>query len=180
MAGSYPSSVGPGLFIPTTPTFDVGDLKDMESLKELVIRLSQSINNISISLNLKDSGYYVLEEFVNGQVYFPNPLLTDTTPQQPIVRQVFRKIIDFGPLPNAGTKVVPHGIAPDATFTFTRIYATASDPIGLQYRPIPFASTVAIALNIELSVDALNVIITTGTDRTVFTRVFVVLEYIKQ
>jgi hypothetical protein len=177
---SYPQNVGPGLFLPTTPMFDVGDLKDMDNLKELVIRLTQSVNNITLSLNLKDSGYYVLEEFVNGQVYFPNPALSATTQQQPTMRQVFRKVIDFGALPNAAAKVVAHGIAPDATFTFTRIYATASDPIGLTYIPIPYASTVAIANNVQLDVGAVNVTITTGINRTNYTRCFVVLEYIKQ
>ena len=180
MAGSYPSNVGPGLFLPTTPMFDVGDLENMENMRELVIRLTQFVNTIAISTNLKDSSYYVLEEFVNGQVYFPNPALTSTTPQSPTMRQVFRKVIDFGALPNAGAKIVAHGIAPDATFTFTRIYATASDPVGLTYIPIPYASTVAIANNVQLDVDAVNVTITTGINRTNYTRTFVVLEYIKQ
>jgi len=180
MAGSYPSNVGPGLFLPTTPMFDVGDLQDIENLRELVIRLTQSVNNIAIASNLKDSGYYVKEEFVNSQVFFPNPALTSTTPQTPTFRQVFRKVIDFGALPNTGAKTVAHGIAPNATFTFTRIYATASDPIGFNYIPIPYASTVAVANNVQLDVDVTNVTITTGINRTNFTRCFVVLEYIKQ
>lgn len=165
-----------GLFLPTTPMFDVGDLKDIDNLKELVIRLTQSVNNISVAVNLKDTGYYVLEEYVNGQVFFQNPAATSTLPS----RQVFRKVIDFGALPNAAAKTVAHGIAPDATFTFTRIYATASDPVNLLYIPIPYASTVAIANNVQLDVDAVNVTITTGINRIAFSRTFVILEYIKQ
>lgn len=180
MPGSFPDNVNPGLFIPTTPTFDVDDLKSPEQMKELIVRLSQSINTISMALNLKDSGYYVEEEFVNGQSYFPNPALGSNTPQQPTVRQVFRKVIDFGALPNTATKTVAHNIDIDSTFTFTRIYGTATDPVGLQYRPIPFSSTIVIANNIELSVTATNVLITTGINRSAFTRCFVVLEYIKQ
>jgi hypothetical protein len=166
-----------GLFLPTTPMFDVGDLKDIENLKELVIRLTQSVNNISVAVNLKDTGYYVLEEYVNGQSFFQNPTLTSTNSQ--ITRQVFRKVIDFGALPN-GVKTVAHGIAPNATFSFTRIYATASDPIGLSYIPIPYASTVAIANNVQLDVDAVNVTITTGINRTNYSKCFIILEYIKQ
>lgn len=168
-----------GLFLPTTPMFDVGDLKDIENLKELVIRLTQSVNNISIAVNLKDTGYYVLEEYINGQVFFTNPT-SPMTLQSEKTRQVFRKVIDFGPLPDTATKTVPHGIAPDASFTFTRIYATASDPINLLYLPIPFASTIAVANNIEIVVDAVNVRIRTGINRSAFTRTFVILEYIKQ
>jgi len=168
-----------GLFVPTTPMFDVGDLQNIENLKELVIRLTQSVNNISIALNLKDTGYYVLEEYVNGQLYFPNPTVVPLT-QSDNTRQVFRKVIDFGPLPNAGFKSVPHGIPIDANYSFTRIYATASDQVGLFYIPIPFASIIALANNIQLGVDAVNVTIGTAVDYSILTVCYVVLEYIKQ
>lgn len=180
MASSYPNNVNPGIFLPTTPMFDVGDLDNKENMKQLVVKLTQFVNDIANQTNLKDSGYYVLEEFVNGQAYFANPALSSTTTQQPTIRQVFRKVIDFGALPNAGAKVVAHGIAPDATFTFTRIYATASDPAAFTYIPIPYASTVAVANNIQLDVGPVNVTITTGINRTNYTRCFIVLEYIKQ
>lgn len=168
-----------GLFVPTTPMFDVGDLQNVENLKELVIRLTQSVNNISIALNLKDTGYYVLEEYVNGQLYFPNPTVVPLT-QSDNTRQVFRKVIDFGALPNAGLKAVPHGIPIDATYSFTRIYATASDPVNLNYIPIPSVSLIAVANNIQIVVDATDVIIGTAVDFSAFTICYVVLEYIKQ
>ncbi|CAB4127761.1 hypothetical protein UFOVP97_27 [uncultured Caudovirales phage] len=167
-----------GLFIGTTPLFDVGDLQDAEQTKELIIRLTQKINEMIIALNLKDTGYYVLNEFLNSQVFFPNPLLTDTTPQSPYFRQVYRLVVNFGALPNAGLKSVPHGLVPTALWSFTRIYGAATDPIGLNYIPLPYASPV-LANNIELNVDAVNVNIITGSDRTNFTTTYVILEYIK-
>lgn len=167
-----------GLFLGTTPLFDVGDLNNTAQARELIIRLTQKINDVINTLNLADKGYYFQQEFVNGQVFFPNPALTATSQQTPLPRQVFRKVINFGALPNAGTKSVAHGLVPTALWTFTRIYATASDTTGLTYIPIPYASPVLVN-NIELNVDAVNVNITTGSNRTNYNFCFVILEWLK-
>ncbi len=186
---SFADNVGQGIFVPTTNNFDVTNLegKDLGSpeFREFIIRLTQAMNIISLTLNLKDSAIYSLEEFVNSQVYFPNPNLSSTTAQFPEDRQVFRKVINFvdgtvvTSLPNAGTTSVPHGITITNDFTFTRIYATATEP-GTSFIPIPYSSATAVANNIEINVDATNVNITTGSDRTNYTFCYVVLEYIKQ
>lgn len=183
MAGSYPSQLNPGLFVPTTNIWDVNQIYAIENidadLQELLVRLYQNINVISLALNLKDSGYYTIQEFLNGQVFFPNPALTATSPTTPVYRQVFRTVVNFGVLPNATTKSVAHGIAITNTYSFTRIYAAASNQSGLSFIPIPYASPVLIN-NISLDVDATNVTIVTGTDRTAYTLTYVILEYIKQ
>lgn len=156
-----------GLFIPTT------NIWDTEDLKELQIRLYQNLNLMATAVNLKDSGYYSLQEFVNGQSYFPNPALSSATPTTPVYRQVFRKVINFGTLPNTATKSVAHGLTINNTFSFTRIYATASDPVGLTYFPIPGNGT-------NITADATNVNITTTANMTAYTICYVVLENIKQ
>lgn len=177
---SYPDNVGPGSFIPTTEIYDVTDVDvRSEEFKDVFIRLQQTVSDIANSLNIRDAGFYVEEEFVNGQIWFPNPNLSSTTGQAPTFRQVFRKVINFGALPNTGTTNVAHSIAPDSTFTFTRIYGCASDTTGLDYLPIPFASPTD-AENIKLEVDNTNVSITTGSNRSAFDTCYVVLEYIKQ
>ncbi len=181
---SFPDQLGPGAFIPLTDIFDAQHIYGLEvgspEFKEFLVRLRQSINDIAMVLNIKDTGYYVDQEFVNGQAFFPNPALTSLTPQVPELRQVFRKVINFGTLPNTGTTNVAHGIdiVAAVAFTFTRIYGAATDP-NTAFIPLPYASPTD-ADNIELSVDATNVIITTGSDRTGFTTTYVVLEYIKQ
>lgn len=181
MAGSYPNQANPGLFVPTTNVWDVAELYtvDVQSseFRELLVRLYQNINTIALALNLKDSAYYVDQEFVNGQVLFPNPALSSSTASAPVYRQVFRKVIDFGALANAGTKSVAHGLTITAGFSFTRIYATASDTIGFNYIPIPYASVAAG--NVELNVDLTNVTIITGSDYSAFTICYVILEYVK-
>lgn len=166
-----------GLYIPTTNVWDVSELYSVDvtspEFKELLVRLYQNINNISIAVNLKDSGYYVDQEFVNGQQFF-NPTPNTTADY----RADFRKLIDFGTLPNAGTKSVPHGITVDANTTWTRIYGAATDPVNLIGLPLPYASPTD-ANEIELYVDATNVNVITGSNRTAFTRCYIILEYLK-
>ena len=172
-----------GSFIPTTNVWDVSQLyqTDVNSpeFKELLVRLYQNVNNIAIALNTKDTGYYTTQEFVNGQLYFPNPALNSSTPTVATFRQVFRTTVNFGALPNATTKSVPHNIDVTAGFSFTRIYATASDQVGLTYIPIPYVDAID-GKYIQLDVDATNVNITTTSDRTNYTVCYVVVEYIKQ
>jgi hypothetical protein len=168
-----------GLFVSMTNVWDIPELQKIDpSIRELFVRLYQNTNNQAQALNLSEKGMYPLQEFVTGSVYFPNPANNSTTAAVADLRQVCRKVINFGALPNAGTKSVAHGIAPTTSFTFTRIYATASDTTGKNYIPIPYASPV-LASNIELNVDATNVNIITGSNRTNFNICYVVLEYIK-
>lgn len=171
-----------GVFLPTTNVWDVGELQDIDvtspEFKLLLIRLYQNINEIALSVNIRDAAYYNTQEFVSGQLFFPNPAANDTSSSANDFRQGMRMVIDFGSLPNAGSKSVAHGITVSATTSFTRIYATASDQVAFSYIPIPYASSTA-ANNIELSVSATNVTITTGSNRTNFTTCIVVLEYLQ-
>lgn len=177
-----------GVFVPTTSSFDRSliDQIDVNSdeFKDFLIRLYQTINEIALATNVKDTGVYKETEFINGQLWFSNKALSSLTSQAPSQRQVFRKVIDFGALHNAaGTKTIAHGITVTGAgialdVTFTRIYATASNKVGFLYRPIPYASATANEI-IELFVDQTNVNITVGKDQSAFTDCYVVLEYIK-
>jgi len=171
-----------GYFIPTTFAWEIDATRDLQidpQLKELIVKLYQHINIISLAVNAKDTGYYPIEEFVNGQQFFPNPALNSSTSQTPTPRQVFRKVINFGALPNTTTKSVAHDIDIKSNFTITRLYAAATNP-STSFIPIPFASPTALADNIQLDMDATNVNITTGKDQTAYTTCYVVIELIKQ
>ena len=158
-----------GLYVESTDVFDIDLLNSMDvtepAFKELLVRLYQNINRIRLSLNLKDSAYYVENEFLNGQVFFQD-------------QQAFRTLVNFGALPNAIAKSVPHGINTTNTFSFTRIYGCATDQVTMQYIPLPYASPTLVN-NIQLDVDATNVTITTGIDYSAYTVTYVILEYIK-
>lgn len=171
-----------GAFVTTTNIWDIQQLQSVDvtspQFKELLVKLYQNVNNIALVLNIKDTGMYQLSEFVNGQLLFPNPANTSLTAAAPANRQIIRKVINFGALPAAGTKSVAHGITCTTKTTFTRIYATASDTTGFNYIPIPYASPV-LANNIEINVDATNVNITTGSNRTNFNITYVILEFVQ-
>lgn len=172
-----------GAFTPTTNVWDVGEIYSSDidpNLKEILVRLYQNLNLMSTLLNLKDTGFYDLSEFINGQLFFPNQAtkVTSFDTSDSLYRQVYRKVLNFGSLPNTGTKSVAHGITVTPQTSFTRIYATSSDQTNLAYIPIPYASPV-LANNIELKVDATNVTIITGSNRSSFLITYVLLEYIQ-
>jgi len=174
-----------GAFIPTTDIFDTSTIDNMENidpnLKDLLIRLAQATNNIRIGVNLRDAGYYVEQEFLNGQLWFEKEGLDSSSAQTPEHRQVSRKVINFGALPNAASKTSAHGLTVNDQLTFTRIYGTASDTTGHTYIPLPYSSITAANNGIELSVDGTNVIINTGAvDRTAYDTCYIVLEYIQE
>lgn len=175
-------SIQVGSFIPTTNVWDPSIIYSTNldpQLQEILVRLYQNLNLMAIAVNTKDTGYYVTSEFVNGQLFFPNPINNSSTATTPTFRQVWRKVINYATnLPNTGTATIPHNIPINTGFTFTRIYATASDTTGLNYIPIPYASASGTS-NIEIRIDATNVYITTASNRTNFNQTYIVLEFIK-
>ncbi len=170
-----------GLFVPTTNIYEIEDIQtkglDKELIRNILIHLYQDMNNIAIALNLKDSAYYFDQEFMNGQVLFPNPNVINPNFAG---RQIFRTVVNFGALPNTTIKSYPHNIEISNSTTFTRIYATASNSIDFTYLPIPYSSVTSVANNIEISVDSVNVNITTGIDQSAYTTTYVILEYVKE
>ena len=173
---SFNAPAEPGAFIPTTDIFQADDPKQM------LIQLRQAFNDVANVLNIKDSGFYVETEFVNGQLWFkPTVPLVG---KEPNFRQVFRKVIDCGALPNAGVKNVAHGITTNQNFSFTRIYGVSTDPAAATVNsaiPLPYINVAAPADSVQLSVTATNVVLTTTTANYVnYITTYVVLEYIKE
>ncbi len=146
-------------------------IPEEEEQKDLKLR--QYLNDIATATNSKDSGIYDGVETVTGQQFLPT--FSTQTSSSATYRGVLRKVIDFGALPN-GTKSVAHGITFTSDQSVTKLYAAATIP-GTSWIPIPFASP-TLNLNISLEMDATNIIITTGINRTAYTRSFVVIEWI--
>lgn len=171
-----------GAYVPTSQVFDPSFMKDLDingsEFKDFITRLHQGINNISLVLNVKESGYYVPSEFLTGQLFPPVPAEVDPDKLNFQFRQSFRMYIDTGTLPNAGTKSVPHNVDFNSNFTLTKIWGAATDPTG-NYIPLPYVSTSSLSNNITLEATSTNIIITTGSNRTNFTRSQVVIEYLK-
>jgi len=160
-----------GAFLPTTEIIDINDPSQLRWV----------LNNMAIMINNKVTGFYTKTEFINGKQWYPDPTLSSLTPKAPTPRMVYSIVVPFGALPNTATKTVAHGITfpTPNTYQSVQIYASATDPTGVINIPIPYASPV-LANNIELFVDGTNVSITTGSDRTAFTKTDVYFEFIKE
>lgn len=175
-----------GAFIPTTDVYDVDTIYDMDvnssDFKDFLVRLRQSINNVAMVLNIKDTGYYPKTEFVCSKSWFPNPALNATTAQTPTMRQVFRKVFEFSGLFDNATRTIPHGITIGTGFPvkFTDIYGTANNTNTYHFIPLPYSGTDLAWGNVSISIDANNIYITTTTDMTAFTIGYIVVEWIKQ
>jgi hypothetical protein len=171
-----------GAFVGTTFEWDVSEIYEIDvtspQFKELLVRLYQNINSIALLLNIKDTGYYNTQEFVNGQLLFPNPLSVSSTSSMAPFRQIFRTLVNFGALPDSTAKPIAHGIDFTTTYTATRIYGSASDTTSRNYIPLPYASP-TIANNISVFVDATHVTITTAADWSMYDTCYVIIEYVK-
>jgi hypothetical protein len=184
---TYNPQSEPGLFLETTSIFDVQSIYQLdinsEQFKEFLVNLKQTVNNISLAMNLKDTGYYPKTEFVNGQVYFPDPNLSSTTPQTPTWRQVFRKVFTLpGTLPNNNVVTVAHGLTITNTFTFTRIYGCSSNTVGFTYIPLPYTSTALGPIPngiVEVWVDVNNINVRTNADFRAYNLTYLIIEYLK-
>ena len=92
-------------------------------------------------------------------------------------RNVYRKIVDFGTLPNATTKTVASGLVhSDVTFINAYCVARATNSTAIPLSSFRYIQNTGI----EFYLTASNTIeINTQIDRSDFTEAYVVLEYLK-
>jgi len=173
MSSSLPGN--PNNFIPESYIFPT------DNFEEYDVKLRQYLNNIAAAVNTKDSGLYTDEEVITGQQFLPT--FSTSTSTNLNYRNVSRKVIDFGALPDGTTKNVPHGISTTQDFSIVRLYATATQPgiSTLQSAiPLPFIDSSPPSDHVQLMMDATNISIITRTSNYIlYTRCFVVVEYIK-
>lgn len=90
---------------------------------------------------------------------------------------MYRKVVDFGALPDTNQKTVAHNIS-DIDI-ITSIQATGKHTNGTTY-PIPFAPASSNpTYYIALTVNETSIVITCGSDRHFVTKCYVTLEYTK-
>lgn len=173
-----------GAYSPNTDVWDVSQIQNVNvnspEFKELLVRLYQNLNLMSLVLDVADKGIYDTQEFLNGQQWFPNPATNSSTAMSPQYRAPLRKVINMGALLNTGTTTQLHGITVLNTLRWTRIYGVATAPgvanPGLNGIPLPYVSTTGSI--VELNVTSTRVNVITNDDKTAFTECYVVLEYI--
>jgi hypothetical protein len=125
-----------------------------ENEDQFLIRLTQIYQDIAAKTNYREISTYLYEEFPNGQQY-PAVTAAPATGNLQTPRDGYRKIIDVGPFPGAGTFSFPHGIAYPATNTirFVDIWGTIFDLVAQSYQAVPND-------DIHLEVLGANVVIT--------------------
>lgn len=90
---------------------------------------------------------------------------------------LYQKVIDFGALPNASEKSVPHGLP--ASVKIRSVRAMAYNPTTMVSLYIPTLSTNQNAF-ITFYISGSSVVVNTyGTDRSAFTQCYFILEYNK-
>lgn len=143
--------------------------------------LVEVLKKISNAVNIREIGWLLDEEVLSGKSFIPGATLPGNNPS--LFRSVLRKVIIFGALPNNSAKSVPHGLNVDSNFTLINLYGAASDPVNLQYVPLPYAEPTSLTNEISLQMDSTNVKIVTGASvfpRSNYTRSYVVIEYIQE
>ena len=166
-------------FLPSNglQSFIPNDLIIPETFPDANLILTEYIRQLVDAVNLKDIGQYNTVETVNGQTFFTPGDANDA-------RFVFRKVIDFGALPNATTKSVAHNINVSAGTIFTRVYAVATHPTNTDPNPkslpIPFVDPNTSTNGIELYVTDTNAVIITAANYSAYTTCYVIVEYIKE
>lgn len=162
------------IFPETSGAFVATDIELQSLSKDEQIReLTRILNNFATAINQRTAGFYPRQEFVTGEVLYPNPNNTSTTQRPPTYRGVFCKTIAFGALPASGSKSVSHGILVDANVTFVAIYGAASNTNTLQYIPLNNPG-------ITITVTSTDVQIATNTDMSNFDTTHVILKYVKE
>lgn len=171
-----------GAFVPTTNIWDVPGLYQVEDplVGQLLVRLYQNIGEIALVLNIKTTGFYNTQQYIDGNIWFPNPISNSSDTNATQFRQEQRLVLNVGTLPNTTTLTIPHGITCTTSTSFTHIYGAATNPVStFSYIPLPYSSATAVADNIEVYADGTNVYITTGADYSAYTISYIVLEFLQ-
>ena len=134
-----------------------------------VVPNGKVLNSRSQSLNDTYSCDY-LNEQLNNEIYSTEEVRIGTWLGKPL----YRKVIDFGALPNTTNKQVNNNVTNISTVVRAYGYATN----GTNYFPIPFANTTANQ-SITLVAHKTNVEITTGIDRSAYSTCYITIEYTK-
>lgn len=154
------------------PVYDVVPEK-WEDAKAFI---NEQLRRLANAVNIREIGWLLNEELLSGKQFFPGT----NSPNTQTYRSVFRKVINFGALPNAGLKSVAHGITLNSNFSLTHLYAGATKPtVAFAALQIPFSSP-TLNKNIQLDMDATNINITTAIDYSAYTRCYVVVEYLQE
>ena len=128
--------------------------------------LVEHLKKITTGVNNREVGTFYDVEVLSGKRFIP----ADNS-QEP--RSVLRKVIDVGTLANSGTTTEPHGLTVDANFTLVAMWGGTTDPVAFTAASMPNQ-------DINLSLDSSNIIVTTTSDYSAYTRSYVIIEFLQE
>lgn len=192
--------------LPTTQVWDPAEIEQMDvntpEFKRFLLSMHQNMNSMALSINEKYSGTQSSEANIVGTVDLGGVNASKTFPGGKTTFDLYRKIINMGPIHNTGGGVVafsiPHNLANPNNGNLVvirlsgvanRIYNTDA---GFNFRtvatPIPFVDAANATYandkrNAALWLDGTNVMIRLGGTANAlweegFNHVFVTIEYI--
>lgn len=129
---------------------------------DFIVKMTQYLRDIAKELRYKQTITQTSSEQIIGQE---------------AGRTIFGKKLDFGAIPNAGTKCIPHGITLTPNFRWRKIYAIAQQPDGVGMQINFGGCTPDGTVNIYCT--DTNVCVQGCGDRSSFSIVTIFLEYIK-
>ena len=133
---------------------------------EQMKRLANAVNNRVV-------GDYQSIELLAGKNFIPGTVSPTEN------RQVFRKVLDTGTLPNATTSTTAHGLTLDSRFSLVSLYGGAYDPSTPAAIPLPYVDLTALNA-VEVRLTSTDVVIETAVDKRAYTRSYVIIEYLKE
>lgn len=157
------------------PVYDVVP-EDWQQARPFIV---EQLKRLANAVNIREIGWFIDQEVLSGKSFIPGTNNSTNGATSQLFRQVLRKVIDFGALPAAGTKSVPHEIVFDSNFSLTFLGAYATDPVNLIAFPIPYSDGTVMGA-VSVFMDATNVSISVNMDRSTFTRCFVIIEYMQE
>ena len=113
-----------------------------------------------------------------GAIYAP-PVMENYSATPQVVgkwiddRDVMRKVVEIGALPNNTTKNVAHEISDLDTIVSLKGYAKSSSYI----LPLPYVAAVSNSA-VEVYADDTNISLLTGIDRTEYTESYIIVDYV--
>lgn len=165
-----------GLFVSTTSSLDVSEVGKEPDVKKLIARLYQALNGISMSLNLKVTGYLSTKEYLCGKLFYPATGTGSSVRGGVAYRPVFNKVIICGALPNATTKTVAHH-QNTTGYTLVSCTGAATNPTGWTGINLPHIA--GTGSTVSVWADGTNVNLQTSGNMSAYTKSHVVLEYVK-
>lgn len=106
--------------------------EDWNSARQTLVEYLKQITN---GVNLRDVGYLLEEPIITGKLFQPSALPDDnTSPQQ--FRQIFRVVVNIGPLMPGLNPGVNHGITFDSNFTLVQLWVSGTNTTTFTARTI--------------------------------------------